>query len=651
MIRNSRNNRADANQAEDLYPTTELERAYVQARNWTPIHSWRRGTSHLNAGRYAQAMGVYLAMIRQQMLTGLKKEVRTSLLSLVQFTNYSETVDKIAVVRILSDTLAELNQSEFNNSHKDQVGKSFQEVISIFIDELKDDKTATLKALACVKQSSEFKFVAPRSFPATNKTELQRLWLLIEKNELRLAELHISHPDEKDREKQRELIAEDTLEELCKTSGSSKLLYLLKSSCMLFVKRNERENVSTLCALLLKYVDHCNQNVDEVDLSHFTSHSTNQHVRPLETQSKIFDTMISSLLEQLASDLIHQQYIVAASKCLQRCLFAAVRLNNFPCATKDLLTIASAALISKTYSDASELLQMFFETINDLDGPSNFPVETETFASRLSHLLENLINPKRKLDQGSLTSLNDVALNVTKVLDGFIASPLYHEIILLLRNRTTSEKLIDALPNFWKTTTVIRQKDYFSVFIQPLAVITEQTFDSKDSSGFEHYKRSASAIKSVHDFDGTDRSQLALFWRVLIDEREKKEGFNSYTLLPLLGELATLYSLEKEFEQAEKISRRILAIDKACLHAPDIDKTVVSDCVGALLLTTAIWKKLKKTQELLKSIQQIEKIIDLNLDHKPTLLLLHVTLLVHLEHFPEDTQTLSPLLDKIDKRV
>lgn len=70
---------------EELQPKTELERAFVQARTWEPMHSWRRGTTDLRSGRISSAVGIYLALVRSQALTGQISESEATLTSVDQY--------------------------------------------------------------------------------------------------------------------------------------------------------------------------------------------------------------------------------------------------------------------------------------------------------------------------------------------------------------------------------------------------------------------------------------------------------------------------------------------------------------------------------------------------------------------------------------
>ena len=184
---------------EQLLPKTELERAYAQARSWTAIHTWRRGTLDLRSGRMVAPLGIYLALVRAQALSGNLKELEQTLDCLYEYGDKLTAVDKQSVVRVLCNILSEVREdSELDSQVETLVDKRLVQSAVAFTAQIKGDKGALLDAIYTIKQSAELDLITTR----LQRRQISELKAAVEDSKAKLIHLGILAdvgltPDEK----------------------------------------------------------------------------------------------------------------------------------------------------------------------------------------------------------------------------------------------------------------------------------------------------------------------------------------------------------------------------------------------------------------------------------------------------------------------
>jgi phage shock protein A len=149
---------------EQLLPRTELERAFAQARSWTAIHSWRRGTLDLRSGRMVPATGIYLALARTHALTGHTREFEETLDCVCKYGDDLTAIDKQSVVRVLCNILAEFrDESGLDSlSNRPAVEKILVQSAVAMTAQIKGNTTALLDAICVIRQSAELDLISAR---------------------------------------------------------------------------------------------------------------------------------------------------------------------------------------------------------------------------------------------------------------------------------------------------------------------------------------------------------------------------------------------------------------------------------------------------------------------------------------------------------
>lgn len=138
-----------------LDPKTEVERAFVQAISWNQMHSWKRGTIELRAGRVGSAIGIYLALVRSQALTGQLSESYQTLDCLDGYGCSLSGTEKVSSVNILCHLLMELRSEEAPGESRKKIIERLAQSTQNVIAQIKEDKMSVAAATARLKKALE----------------------------------------------------------------------------------------------------------------------------------------------------------------------------------------------------------------------------------------------------------------------------------------------------------------------------------------------------------------------------------------------------------------------------------------------------------------------------------------------------------------
>ncbi len=242
---------------EQLLPRTELERAFAQARSWTAIHSWRRGTLDLRSGRMVPATGIYLALARTHALTGHTREFEETLDCVCKYGDDLSAIDKQSVVRVLCNILAEFRDDELDSlSNRPAVEKILVQSAVAMTAQIKGNTSALLDAICVIRHSAELDLISARlerqrfsefKYAVVNsKAKLTRIG--------KLTDVELT-PDAKKKFNQTRYILKILFKKAAQVPGQLTILEMLIEVASLLLDLDQIEQSKFACDKILEYAD------------------------------------------------------------------------------------------------------------------------------------------------------------------------------------------------------------------------------------------------------------------------------------------------------------------------------------------------------------------------------------------------------------
>lgn len=589
----------------EIIPTTELERAYVQARSWTSSHAWKRGTSQYNADHYAQAMGIYLAMVRNQALNGTAEEVTQTLASLTEFKKHANTKDLLAVVRVICSITEEVRDSQMELSSLEQISDILSEAAFKFSEMLKDDKSATVAALTVIRKTIKMNVFESQILSNEIADMENALVECVEK----LQELSHSGASEKALEKKRESIVRAFTSNAIKFRGSLEIVEAMVKSTNTFLAQYELQHASAMCSGLVLYIDY----VKYIEYSnrhlgpHSVSKGTDKNVTTSATpgQKKVDDEIFSRLSE-LTNLFMVRGDLVSARECLIRLVPSGARLGQFRETAKRLDSLVVVALVlDDDYAIARQTFDAFFS-----QSGISCPDELKRFARTQNELLIRLEENHSKFFEVTLDALKEtLPIAGAWLSEGHLAIFL-ENIIRILETKADESALKKTLAGFWEYAGLLTSQVSLKSFKLPLGLLTERLFDATQPTAFEYCRTVHGKISSL------DAHLLVLFWQSLIKARADKQGENSVTLIPLLGQLALQQFTNGKLKECCETAARILSMDKSTISLQSVGRQNLIDYADAVLFCVAPLTVVNDKSRRDEAVQQYVALVMANLNDK-----------------------------------
>ncbi len=605
---------------EELQPKTELERAFVQARTWEPMHSWRRGTTDLRSGRIGSAVGIYLALVRSQALTGQIGQSEATLTSVDQYRDSLSIPDKLSAVRVLCSIMSDVkkgNQDNLQQPLKQQlIQKCLTQSAVAFTAQINEDKLAVMDALALIKRSSEFDVISER----LQEKQMEKLTTAIESYK---STIDVS------------VLANKLLQrifELAKPLGEHVQTLQLMVHLGIALLDNNLIELTGPAVLVYEQVLQINANLTNV-----TSCTADQE--------------ISDLLCLLGDKLFVKDCRDEACNCFFAALFVRTRAKIFSARSlEDIVTIASNAVVTGRYVDTAKSFQDILSLLEIQNDDSATCELLRTHVQIHCHLSSILAKPNVKLDLQSFSGLKELVDQSTK----FSGSPFYVNILpdiaTLLQSRVDKKYIHGILDLLWSSAYDLPVSKIYDTYIQPLSIITEQLLGSNTPKSFEYLSKIFAHLKKSK----MENQQLIVFWRILIALRESTDGRNSPSLLPFLARLAQQYYDALNYRDCLDVVGRVELTDLSDLSGINTGVVTIPDYVEALVTMTALQLQIgDKDDNPLILIEKITKIVQANAQHESVNSEIHTRLceIVSRASKPNSPKALLDLLPILDKIV
>lgn len=169
---------------QELHPKNDLERAFAQARCWTPMQAWRRGTADLRLGRLTPATGTYLALARALALEGRIQDFEETLNCVCNYGDSLTTDDKQSVVRVLCTILEEVKQ-QFELESKWPIERQLVYSAVAVTAQIKGNKSALMDAMFNIKRVADLDLIEER----ITRKEIKELRHFIDESKVDLTRL------------------------------------------------------------------------------------------------------------------------------------------------------------------------------------------------------------------------------------------------------------------------------------------------------------------------------------------------------------------------------------------------------------------------------------------------------------------------------
>lgn len=562
---------------QELHPRTELERAFVQARSWDPMHSWRRGTSDLRAGRISVAVGIYLALVRSQLLGGRTEESEATLDSINQYKEDLTPPDKLSAVRVLCNILNEVQEDEGLNINTQLLQLRLTQTAFSFTANLKEDRLAVTDALALIKKSSKVDVITDRK----QQSQIDELRQKIEQYKSQVIT-----------ETSQDLIepkSNGTLNEICSLADQlatfkETLHCLIELGVFLLVKqKTDAARIVATAALA------CTEKLDKV------SHS------PLDIE-------ISNLLCAFGDNLYTKNCREQAADCYAHGILAGTRAKVFSDRyIVDITAVATHALTSKNYEKFANALKNILAVMDFQNDESFNFVTLYNHIKAHQNLLSALSEAETNIDLSGITALKEIVDQSAK----FSGTPYYTDILPFVAEILQKRMDKNCIPGFlellWNDACSRPAVKTYNTNILPLAIITEQVLGSSTPKAVSFYKRIFEHIRNL------DNANKILFWRILSKMREETDGRSSPSLLPLLAPLAKQYFLGKEFRNCLDVIERVNYMDMSDLSGINAGIGTIPHYVSALLTLTEIHLQLPDCEgDPFALLTIVEKILKAN---------------------------------------
>lgn len=606
----------------DFTPKNELERAYIQARFCDALHSWRKGTTDLNAKKMGIASAKYLAMMRKQLLRGEENEAVVTLDSIWSYKGLLANSEKLSVIRIICSIVSEIDADEIQQISFKNARPRLVEVAVALSTDLEDDKVAQVEALTLLKKETSTDLFAAK----IEKDDIASLENLLDEtkrmygNSTRTTQNTEFNQEQAEQRRKR---INAVLKTAATISNDVNVYLLLTDFAYYLLDKNLLLEVEILCPSIRAFAQLLYTQKRKVvydawtdfyvariwNLRNTTSLSLLESITKVLSQSvverQIFEKQYRRWEDKLSSDLqikderptaediktkSYDELVIELT--LARSLniltdrllgkefhdearaFSKLAIFGKICAkacdqrdVEDLAAIAAAGLSSKDYKNTRTYLLEMQSTLNFTDNHSRWIERLRVFSQLLVDLFSKLETPGALLTFREFSTINYMHILSNKLLNAAQLKSLTEQIIELLGTRLDESISEETLKVLWRETDALTVEKVFSTYIEPLAVLTEMKLNPE------------MANDCYLDFCETLRQQrlesnyLVDFLSKIIDSRSKRNlptsssEFEETSVLSIamLALTAQAQALEHNYKESFSICEKILEISKSIL--------------------------------------------------------------------------------------
>ncbi|MBS2000697.1 MAG: hypothetical protein JST44_04265 [Cyanobacteria bacterium SZAS LIN-5] len=580
---------------QELQPKTELERAFVQARSWEPMHSWRRGTSDLRSGRLSAATGIYLALVRSYALIGQTEECETTLKCLDQYLSSFTATDILSAIRVLCSIMVELQDETEESFKRELLQKCLTKSAVAFTAQIKENKLAVTDALSLIKKSSDLDVISDH----LNSQKLAKLSEAMEafksKNRMPVEACNSETETESESDSEPDLESMAELEAIFKAAQ---------------FEHSHVDSVRILSDFAVTLLDERKILQAKIVCQHVLKSLTDYS----QTGTSSSDAIMMELLSALGYKLFVRDLKEEACEFFFEAVCASIRARRFEKSTnEEIMEMAIQGLTSKQYALWAAKLEDVLKLLALQADESDAFAITHSQTTLHHRLLSTLANGDEKLDLQCIASMN----TLVELCRNSIGSPFFINILPyiaeLLQARINKQYVPGVLDVLWNGAFNSPLVKIYNHYIQPLLIITEQQLGSSTPKSYKYYSHIFEELKK----SGLESQQLIVFWRILIGLRESVDGHNSPSLLPLLSALASQYARVNAVRDALDIIERVQLMNLSDLSGINCGASTIPSYVEALVNLTAIDLRMPHVNRgRLVFYDEIKKIVKANAPHE-----------------------------------
>ncbi|MFN8549983.1 MAG: hypothetical protein U0103_00745 [Candidatus Obscuribacterales bacterium] len=580
---------------QELQPKTELERAFVQARSWEPMHSWRRGTSDLRSGRLSAATGIYLALVRSYALIGQTEECETTLKCLDQYLSSFTATDILSAIRVLCSIMVELQDETEESFKRELLQKCLTKSAVAFTAQIKENKLAVTDALSLIKKSSDLDVISDH----LNSQKLAKLSEAMEafksKNRMPVEACNSETETESESDSEPDLESMAELEAIFKAAQ---------------FEHSHLDSVRILSDFAVTLLDERKILQAKIVCQHVLKSLTDYS----QTGTSSSDAIMMELLSALGYKLFVRDLKEEACEFFFEAVCASIRARRFEKSTnEEIMEMAIQGLTSKQYALWAAKLEDVLKLLALQADESDAFAITHSQTTLHHRLLSTLANGDEKLDLQCIASMN----TLVELCRNSIGSPFFINILPyiaeLLQARINKQYVPGVLDVLWNGAFNSPLVKIYNHYIQPLLIITEQQLGSSTPKSYKYYSHIFEELKK----SGLESQQLIVFWRILIGLRESVDGHNSPSLLPLLSALASQYARVNAVRDALDIIERVQLMNLSDLSGINCGASTIPSYVEALVNLTAIDLRMPHVNRgRLVFYDEIKKIVKANAPHE-----------------------------------
>lgn len=593
---------------QELQPKTELERAFVQARSWEPMHSWRRGTSDLRSGRLSAATGIYLALVRSYALIGQTEECETTLKCLDQYLSSFTSTDILSAIRVLCSIMVELQDETEESFKRELLQKCLTKSAVAFTAQIKENKLAVTDALSLIKKSSDLDVINDH----LNSQKLAKLSEAIEafkskKSNKRMPTEACNSESESESEPEPEPEPEPESDSEPDLESMADLEAIFKAAQF---EHSPVDGVRILSDLAVTLLDEGKIWQAKIVCQHVLKSLTDYS----QTGTSSSDAIMMELLSALGYKLFVRDLKVEACEFFFEAVCASIRARRFEKSTnEEIMEMAIQGLTSKQYALWAAKLEDVLKLLALQADESDAFAITHSQTTLHHRLLSTLANGDEKLDLQCIASMN----TLVELCRNSIGSPFFINILPyiaeLLQERINKQYVPGVLDVLWNGAFNSPLVKIYNHYIQPLLIITEQQLGSSTPKSYKYYSHIFEELKK----SGLESQQLIVFWRILIGLRESVDGHNSPSLLPLLSALASQYARVNAVRDALDIIERVQLMNLSDLSGINCGASTIPSYVEALVNLTAIDLRMPHVNRgRLVFYDEIKNIVKANAQHE-----------------------------------
>ncbi len=562
--------------SEPRFPKTELERAYAQARSWRAIRSWHRGTLELRSKHMVSATGYYLAMIRTHALAKRIQPMQQTLLCVCQYSNRLAARDKKSIVEILCTILSEIKEQDLQSQEKTSTDiliekRLLQSAIKV-TELLKDDKALAVAAIFTIKRYSELDLIGERII----RNDATKLKDFLDESKVALTK---NANDKTVSTKKKIQEGSKVIRRICAKAdqlpGQRQVAHLMFELINSLIDQHQFELVRIASIRLIDYVLTIEDNAltatattasdaskhdDYGNIAAFYDSSgkvTAQSIARANSAEQDLSEHFSRLASRCHAHGLHHESIQFHAQAFY--FLHRGRTLNYS-AIYNLVCIGSVALVSKSFDQALKAYRAM-DALLLCDQLSTSAESLQFRVQQQIHLFEKITNPDKKLDLECVQSMTLLVYDNIEFNKNSIADDLLTCILELVHTRYDLNFEEEIFEELWRLAHYgASRSDYYSLFIKPLSIMTEQILGSNSRKSTEYYQKIFGAVRTL------SQSEQNSFWQDLIATREAQDGGDSTKLLPLMSILVRNLFDTGNVSDCLALIERIRRMEKVALH-------------------------------------------------------------------------------------